>query len=154
MRTIPPQVHSTLDYVLVAVLALWPLVFGFAHVAPARNVFLIEAGALLLYTLLGVSPVLNRILDLGLAVFLLSAPTAFGYKTSLTPLQLAAHYVPALCLVVLTALSRGGGPPAMLEENDEERADRQRGSGQVLDLEKELPDLRPERPPARRKPAA
>ena len=108
------RVHNILDYVIGAVLALCPYVFGFSGIPAARNVFLVLGLGLIAYSLctnyyysiakfipLGV----HMAMDVIAGIVLILAPGIFGYRALISDSQYVLHFIMGLAAVGLVALT-------------------------------------------------
>lgn len=75
-----------------------PLLFGFADIEVARNIFLFGIRAIPLG--------IHMTLDVILGVFLIAAPWLFGYRGQIAPMQEYWHYVMGIGLFFAVGLAR------------------------------------------------
>jgi hypothetical protein len=107
--------HNVIDYVGGVVLCMCPWVFGFADLDSARNIFLVLGVGLIFYSLLtnyrySVAKVIplgvHMALDVVAGIFLMLAPSIWGYRPLLTGGQYALHFILGLGLIALVAMTR------------------------------------------------
>jgi hypothetical protein len=119
------KTHNVLDYVVGVALLFIPAIFGFAEIDAARNSFLFSGFALIAYSLLTsydyaiwrVIPVgTHMTLDVLNGVFVMLAPWVFGYRDLLTAGQEVLHYVLALAVFGLVAITRTESGSAIGED--------------------------------------
>jgi hypothetical protein len=106
--------HNILDYVIGAILALAPFIFGFADVPEARNVYLTLGIGLIAYSLLTnyrysilkIIPLgFHMILDVLCGIILMIAPWMFAYRMELTSFQFALHFILGIGAVAFVAIT-------------------------------------------------
>lgn len=112
---IPLKTHNVIDYVVGALLALSPFIFGFSDVTMARNTFLVVGLGLIAYSsitnyhysLAKVIPLgVHMVMDAVLGIVLILAPALFGYRELITDGQFALHFVFGVGALGLVAFTR------------------------------------------------
>ena len=112
---IPLKVHNVIDYILGVALVATPYVFDFSHIVFARTVFLVLGVGLIGYSLITdyyyslakILPLsMHMTFDVVAGVFVMLAPSIYGYREDLTGFQNALHFVYGLGAIGLVALTR------------------------------------------------
>lgn len=109
------RTHNIVDYIAAAVLVLAPFLFGFGDVIEARNVFILSGVLLAGYSLITRYPIsvakivplgVHMTLDVLIGLFVMIAPSIFGYRMFLTDGQYALHFVLGIGVIGLVAVTR------------------------------------------------